>query len=59
MTLDIKGVLFLLAVICFFVVAVIGFDWLAPDKPADAEQWYRGMLGFAGVFLAAGLLVRR
>jgi hypothetical protein len=42
-----RVVLVLLAVICAAVAALVGFDVLSPDKPADAQQLYQGFLALA------------
>jgi hypothetical protein len=52
-----KVVVILLAVICGLIAAFIGFDLVAPDKAADAENWYQGFLALAVTFGFGSALV--
>jgi hypothetical protein len=52
-----KVVVILLAVICGVIAALIGFDVLSPDKPADAQQLYQGFLALAVTFGFGSALV--
>lgn len=57
MRLSLGGILVILAVILLIGAAVVGFDWLSPDKPEDAEQMYKGLLALGAVFGFAGVKI--
>ncbi|MET0787216.1 MAG: hypothetical protein ABWY25_10965 [Paenisporosarcina sp.] len=57
MRLSLGGILVILAVIVLLIAGVVGYDWLAPDKPEDAEQMYKGLLAFGALLGFAGLKI--
>jgi hypothetical protein len=52
-----KAVVIVLAVVCGVIAALVGFDVLSPDKPADAQQLYNGFLALAVTFGFGSALV--
>jgi hypothetical protein len=55
MRLTLGWILVILAVILLVIAGVVGYDWVAPDKPEDAEQMYKGLLAFGLVLGVLGL----
>ncbi len=55
MKLTLGWILVILAVILLVIAGAIGYDWLGPDKPEDAEQMYKGLLAFGLVLGIVGL----
>jgi hypothetical protein len=57
MTLTLGRILVIIGVILLVAAAVVGYDWWAPDKVEDAEQWYKGLLAFGAAFGIAGVKI--